>query len=93
MRATKYGALLKSIQPLIKLINEIGQDHGSKPPAQVALNWCICKGVSPIPGAKNFQQAQMNAGAVGWRLTPEQVAALDSASDHFTKSFVGLSSK
>jgi len=84
-RMAKYGALLKSIQPLIKLMNEIGQDHASKTPAQVALNWCICKGALPIPGAKNFQQAQANAGATGWRLTPEQLKALDAASDRFTK--------
>jgi aryl-alcohol dehydrogenase-like predicted oxidoreductase len=85
MRAAKYGALLKGIQPLLRLMTEIGQDLGSKSPAQIALNWCICKGVLPIPGAKNFAQAQMNAGAIGWRLTPEQVAALDAASDRFTK--------
>ena len=84
-RRAKYANLLKGIQPLIKLMNEIGQDHASKTPAQVALNWCICKGVLPIPGAKNFQQAEMNAGATGWRLTPEQVAALDAASDRFMK--------
>lgn len=85
MRAAKYAALLKSIQPLLKLMAEIGQDQGSKSTAQVALNWCICKGTLPIPGAKNFGQAQMNAGATGWRLTLEQVAALDAASDRFTK--------
>jgi aryl-alcohol dehydrogenase-like predicted oxidoreductase len=85
MRAAKYSALLKGIQPLLRLMTEIGQDNGSKSPAQIALNWCICKGTLPIPGAKNFVQAQMNAGATGWRLTPEQVAALDAASDRFTR--------
>ena len=31
----------------------------------------------PIPGAKNAAQAEQNAGALGWRLTADEVAALD----------------
>jgi aryl-alcohol dehydrogenase-like predicted oxidoreductase len=85
MRAGKYAGVLKEMAPLIKLLTEIGQDWGGKTAAQVATNWCICKGTLPIPGAKNVRQAEMNAGAAGWRLTPEQVKALDDASDPFTK--------
>ena len=85
VRAGKYGGILKSLQPLLRLMNEIGQDHGSKSAAQVALNWCICKGALPIPGAKNYQQAAMNAGAAGWRLATEQIKALDDASDKIAK--------
>jgi aryl-alcohol dehydrogenase-like predicted oxidoreductase len=47
----------------------------------VALNWVICKGALPIPGAKNATQAEQNAGALNWRLSEEEVAALDEASD------------
>jgi aryl-alcohol dehydrogenase-like predicted oxidoreductase len=61
-------------------MTEIGQDHGGKSCSQVALNWVICKGAMPIPGAKSSAQAQQNAGALGWRLTDEQVARLDFAS-------------
>jgi len=44
-----------------------------KTPAQVALNWLIMQGsVIPIPGAKNAAQAQQNAGALGWELTPDE---------------------
>lgn len=43
----------------------------------MALNWLICKGAIPIPGAKNEQQAVGNAGALGWRLTSGEVAELD----------------
>ncbi len=85
MRAGKYAGVLKEMQPLIKLMTEIGQDLGGKTVAQVALNWCICKGTLPIPGAKNIGQAGINAGAAGWRLAPEQIKALDEASDPFTK--------
>jgi aryl-alcohol dehydrogenase-like predicted oxidoreductase len=35
----------------------------------------------PIPGAKTAEQAQENAGALGWRLTEEEIASLDEASD------------
>jgi aryl-alcohol dehydrogenase-like predicted oxidoreductase len=72
---------IEALQPLLRLMIEIGQDQGGKSPAQVAINWVICKGALPIPGAKTAQQAEMNAGAGGWRLTPEQVQALDEASD------------
>ena len=85
MRAGKYASILKEMQPLIKALTAIGQDLGGKSAAQVALNWCICKGTLPIPGAKNFQQAQANAGGAGWHLTPDQIAALDQASDRIAK--------
>ena len=64
---------------LVGLLREIGSGHEGRTPAQVALNWVLCKGAVPIPGAKTAQQAEENAGAVGWRLTPEEVGALDSA--------------
>lgn len=85
IRGSRYGGILKDIQPLIHLMTEIGRDYGGKSPAQIALNWIICKGALPIPGAKNARQAEMNAGAAGWRLTAEQVKALDEASEKFTR--------
>ena len=75
---------LARIQPLIGLLREIGAVHEGKNPNQVALNWLICKGALPIPGAKNARQAQENAGALGWRLTVDEAAALDAASDRVT---------
>jgi pyridoxine 4-dehydrogenase len=44
---------------------------------QVAINWCMCKGTVPIPGAKNVQQAEQNLGALGWKLSSGEVAELD----------------
>jgi aryl-alcohol dehydrogenase-like predicted oxidoreductase len=80
-RSRQYNRnYLNRIQPLIRLMREIGQAHDSKSPAQVALNWCICKGTLPIPGAKNSRQAQENAGALGWRLSSDEMDALDRAS-------------
>jgi aryl-alcohol dehydrogenase-like predicted oxidoreductase len=85
IRGQRYGGLLSKIGPLLKLMTAIGQEHGGKSKAQVALNWCICKGTMPIPGAKNAAQAGENAGALGWRLTEEEVAKLDKASDAVLK--------
>jgi aryl-alcohol dehydrogenase-like predicted oxidoreductase len=75
---------LEQVQPLIGQLREIGQLNGGKTPSQVALNWCICKGTLPIPGAKNAKQALENAGALGWQLTEAEVAALDRASGHLS---------
>ncbi|NUQ83255.1 MAG: aldo/keto reductase [Anaerolineales bacterium] len=84
-RAGTYASLLPKIDPLLKLMTTIGQDRGGKSNAQVALNWTICKGALPIPGAKNLKQAQENAGALGWRLTEDEVAKLDEMSDQISK--------
>ncbi len=83
-RGRRFAGILKDLPPLIDLLTEIGKEHAGKTPAQVALNWVICKGALPIPGAKTGQQAAQNVGAIGWRLTPEQVKVLDDASDKFT---------
>ena len=50
-------------------------------PRQVAINWCICQGAIPIPGAKTLVQAEDNLGALGWRLMPSEMAALEDAAD------------
>lgn len=71
---------LTKIQPVIDWLVNLGQKY-QKTPAQVALNWLICQNnVIPIPGAKNAQQAQDNAGATGWRLSAEDEAQLSKAS-------------
>jgi diketogulonate reductase-like aldo/keto reductase len=48
---------------------------------QVALNWIICKGALPIPGAKHKRQVEEIAGAVGWRLSEGEVLELERAAD------------
>jgi aryl-alcohol dehydrogenase-like predicted oxidoreductase len=75
---------LTKIQPLMKLMTHIGSDHNGKNPAQVAINWAICKGTLPIPGAKTSRQAEQNSGALGWRLTEEEVSNLDEVSERVT---------
>jgi aryl-alcohol dehydrogenase-like predicted oxidoreductase len=81
VRGRHYNrSYLAKIQPLLRLLRDIGREHDGKSPAQVALNWVICKGAVPIPGAKNERQTLENAGALGWQLTDAEVAILDEAS-------------
>ncbi|KAL5795458.1 hypothetical protein ACOSQ2_000278 [Xanthoceras sorbifolium] len=69
---------LAKLQPLLNRINKIGEGY-NKTPTQVVLNWLIAQeNVVPIPGAKTAKQAAEFAGAVGWRLTDEQVNELRS---------------
>lgn len=71
---------LEAIQPLIRLLQSIGEKY-AKTPAQVALRWLIENPiVLPIPGAKNSKQAMDNAEALGFSLTADEVEAIGSAS-------------
>ncbi len=65
---------------MITLLRQLGEKHGHTP-AQVALNWLIAQGgVIPIAGAKTAEQVRQNAGALGWRLSDEEVAQVDQVS-------------
>ncbi len=57
-----------------------GQTRKTVP--QVALNWLLQQRTvcNLVIGARNEAQLLDNLGAVGWQLTPEQVAALDAVS-------------
>jgi len=86
LRGGKYSAsFLASIQPLTQTLAKIGNEHG-KSAAQVAINWTICKGSLPIPGVKNAAQVDQNAGAGGWRLTPDEIDLLDEQSDRVERN-------
>jgi len=80
-RRARLRDVLRRVPAIVQALHEIGREAGGRTPAQVALNWTICKGTLPIPGAKTPRQAEENAGALGWRLTPEQIARLDEVSD------------
>ncbi len=80
VRGIQMRKLLPQLPPLIDLLRTISEAHG-KTMAQVALNWTICHDTLPIPGAKNARQVENNVGAVGWRLTDEEVVQLDQLSE------------
>jgi aryl-alcohol dehydrogenase-like predicted oxidoreductase len=76
---------LSKIQPTLELMLEIGQGHGGKTPAQVAINWALCKGTIPIPGVKNARQAKENIDSTKWRLNPEEIRILDKSTANFRR--------
>jgi aryl-alcohol dehydrogenase-like predicted oxidoreductase len=78
VRALMYNrSRLEKLSPLLAALRRIGAARG-KTPSQVAINWLLCKGVLPIPGAKDPSQARENAGAMGWRLDTADVQTLES---------------
>lgn len=71
----------RELEELRNLLASIGESHGGKTPAQVALNWTMMKNTVPIPGARSVAHLEENAGALGWKLERREVAALDLAAD------------
>ena len=67
---------------VVDAIDEIAKETGKTVP-QIALNWLLQRPTvsTLIVGARNAEQLRSNLGAVGWALTPEQVAKLDAASE------------
>lgn len=67
---------------VVDALDEVSKETGKTIP-QVALNWVLGRpSVSTLViGARNEEQLKANLGAVGWKLTPEQVAKLDAASE------------
>ena len=66
---------------VVDAIDEIAKETG-KTVTQIALNWLLQRPTvsTIIVGARNEEQLKQNLGAVGWNLTPAQVAKLDAAS-------------
>ena len=66
---------------IVDALDEIAAETGKTVP-QIAINWLLRRPTvsSVILGARNEEQLRQNLGAVGWTLTPEQVARLDTAS-------------
>ena len=79
---------MAEVEPIVEELRRIGDRYGGKTPSQVALNWVICKGAIPIPGAKSREQAEQNAGALGWRLSDDEVRALDRVAKYGRRGLV-----
>ncbi|MDP9127608.1 MAG: aldo/keto reductase [Pseudomonadota bacterium] len=69
--------LYKVVDALDMLASESG-----KTVPQIALNWLLQRPTvcNIVIGARNEEQLRQNLGALGWKLTPEQMARLDAAS-------------
>jgi aryl-alcohol dehydrogenase-like predicted oxidoreductase len=66
---------------VVDALDEVAKETGKAAP-QIALNWLLHRPTvaTVIVGARDEQQLRQNLGAVGWNLTPEQIARLDKAS-------------
>jgi aryl-alcohol dehydrogenase-like predicted oxidoreductase len=66
---------------VIDALDVVAEETG-KTIAQIALNWLLQRPTvaTVLIGARDETQLRQNLGALGWNLTPEQVAKLDAAS-------------
>jgi aryl-alcohol dehydrogenase-like predicted oxidoreductase len=66
---------------VVDAIDIVAKETGKTVP-QIALNWLLQRPTvaNVIIGVRNEEQLRQNLGAVGWNLTPVQVAKLDAAS-------------
>jgi aryl-alcohol dehydrogenase-like predicted oxidoreductase len=67
---------------VIDAIETVAAEIGKTVP-EIAINWLLQRPTvsSVIIGARDEAQLRQNLGAVGWALTPAQIAVLDAASD------------
>lgn len=85
-------AYADDILPLITEMETIARKRG-KTVAQVALNYIICKGAIPIPGARTVAQLKDNMGAMGWRLSASEVRILEEKAEMISVGFEGAGFK
>jgi aryl-alcohol dehydrogenase-like predicted oxidoreductase len=66
---------------VVDALDAVAAETGKTVP-QVALNWLLTRPTvaNVVVGARDEAQLRQNLGAVGWSLTPDQVARLDAAS-------------
>jgi aryl-alcohol dehydrogenase-like predicted oxidoreductase len=66
---------------VVDVVDAVAAETG-KTVAQVALNWLLQRPsvATIVVGARNEEQLRQNLGAIGWKLTSEQVEKLDAAS-------------
>ena len=69
------------VYTVVDAIDRVAAETGKSVP-QIALNWLLQRPTvaTVLVGARNETQLRDNLGAIGWNLTPEQVALLDAAS-------------
>jgi aryl-alcohol dehydrogenase-like predicted oxidoreductase len=82
-RTAAYGPPVRDehLFRVVDALDAIADETGKTVP-QIAINWLLQRPTvsSVIIGARNEDQLRQNLGAIGWSLTPGQMAALDAAS-------------
>ncbi len=66
---------------VVDALDVVAKDTGKTVP-QIALNWLLQRPTvaNVVVGARNEDQLKQNLGAIGWTLTRDQIALLDTAS-------------
>jgi aryl-alcohol dehydrogenase-like predicted oxidoreductase len=67
---------------VVDVLDEIANETGKTVP-QIALNWLLQRPsvANVVIGARNEEQLKQNLGAVGWKLSEDQIARLDAVSE------------
>ncbi|GAU35179.1 hypothetical protein TSUD_319890 [Trifolium subterraneum] len=86
-RGLLFKQILPGLDPLLSSLREIANKR-RKTMSQVAINWCICKGTIPIPGVKSITQAEENLGALGWRLSSDELLQLEYAAQQSPRRMI-----
>ena len=83
-KTTDYGPQVEDeyLFRVVDALDEVSKETGKRIPV-VALNWLLQRPtvVNVVVGARNEEQLRQNLEAVGWSLTPQQIAKLDKASE------------
>jgi aryl-alcohol dehydrogenase-like predicted oxidoreductase len=81
--ATDIGPQVSNehVYQVVDALDDVARETGKTVP-QIAINWLLQRPsvANVIIGARTEEQLHQNLGAVGWNLTPSQVAKLDAAS-------------
>jgi aryl-alcohol dehydrogenase-like predicted oxidoreductase len=86
-RRMMLRGLVERTRPLIRILDDTAARHGATP-GQVALSWLIHahgEAVVAIPGATKALHAEQNAGAMGLRLSDEEMDRLEKTSRAVTR--------
>jgi pyridoxine 4-dehydrogenase len=76
-RRQLFRELLPGAKELLQTLDSMASTY-DKTPAQIAINWAICRGTVPIPGCRTVQQAISNVNAAAqWRLPSDAIGELD----------------
>jgi aryl-alcohol dehydrogenase-like predicted oxidoreductase len=72
-------------QAVVDLLGRIAEDKGATR-AQIALAWLLAQQpwIAPIPGTRRLERLEENIGAVQIKLTPDDLAAIDTAAAEIT---------
>lgn len=79
-RGFLFKRILPGLHPLLDLMGIISRER-NKTYSQIAVNWCMCQGTVPIPGAKTLSQLDDNLGSLGWRLSEGELNELSMVAD------------